>query len=127
MRLAEDVVPLLDKAGRQAEAETLFEQTFAALSAVLAEYPDSAFHRNNLAWVSARCHRRLDVALEHARRAVELSPTTASYTDTLAEVHFHRGDRDEAIRLARRAVELSPRYKPFQEQLERFQRAPLPQ
>lgn len=127
VRLAEDVVPLLDKAGRQAEAEILFEQTFTALSAVLDKYPDSAFHRNNLAWVSARCHRRLDVALEHARRAVELSPTTASYTDTLAEVHFHRGDRDEAIRLARRAIELSPRYKPFQEQLERFQRAPLPQ
>jgi tetratricopeptide (TPR) repeat protein len=126
VRLAEDLVPLLDKAHRREDADQLFDQTFASLSAIIADYPDSAFHRNNLAWVAARCHRRLDEALLHAQQAVKLAPDSASYLDTLAEVHFHRGNRDEAIRLSQQALQLSPRYKTFQEQLTRFQNESLP-
>lgn len=127
VRLAEELVPLLDRAQQRAEADKLFAETYDSMTRALAEYPNSAFHRNNIAWVAARCRRRLDEALEHARRATELSPESASYFDTLAEVHFQRGNREEAVKHSQRAVALSPRYKPFQTQLQRFQKDPLPQ
>lgn len=126
VRLAEELAPLLDQAQRRADADKLFNETFDSMSRVLTEYPNSAFHRNNMAWVAARCRRRLDEALEHASRAVELSPESASYFDTLAEVHFQRGNREEAVKNSQRAVSISPRYKPFQVQLHRFQNDPLP-
>ncbi|MFO0901943.1 MAG: BTAD domain-containing putative transcriptional regulator [Pirellulales bacterium] len=127
VRLAEDLTPLLLAAGRREQADQLFEKTYASLSSVIDVYPESAFHRNNLAWMAARCHRRLDKALEHAQEAVRLQPDNPSYIDTLAEVHFHRGNREEAIRFEESAVKLSPRVKTYQTQLETFRSKPLPQ
>ena len=126
VRLAEDLVPLLANAGRQEQAQRLFDKSFASLSSVLDVYPESAFHRNNLAWMAARCHRQLDKALEHAREAVRLQPENPSYIDTLAEVHFHLGNREEAIRLEESAIKLSPRVKTYQKQLETFRAQPIP-
>jgi tetratricopeptide (TPR) repeat protein len=71
--------------------------------------------------MSAKCSRRLEEALKHAQKAVELSPDKAAYVDTLAEVHFQRGDRDEAIRHIRRCIELEPDSQYFHEQLTRFE------
>jgi tetratricopeptide (TPR) repeat protein len=82
---------------------------------------------NNLAWLFARCHRRLDDALQHALRAVELDPDNAAYLDTLAEAHFHLGDRDAAVRHSRLAVQRRPQDTTLQEQLRRFEQAPLPE
>ena len=72
-------------------------------------------------------HRRLDDALQHALRAVELDPDHAAYLDTLAEAHFHLGDRDAAVRHSRRAAERRPQDTTLQEQLRRFEQAPLPE
>jgi tetratricopeptide (TPR) repeat protein len=126
VRLAEDVVPLLDKAGRRDEAEQLFKRQCEGLEKAIRAYPENAFHFNNLAWLQARCHRQLDEALQHAQRAVALQPETASYLDTLAEVHFHRGNREEAVRLSKQAVAMAPRMRTLREQLARFERAELP-
>ena len=125
VRLAEDLVPLLEKADQKELAQQLFDRSYASLAKVIEVYPESAFHRNNLAWLSARCRRQLDQALAHAQEAVRLQPENPSYLDTLAEVHFQRGDREQAIRWSQAAVKLSPRYKAFQDQLARFQTAPL--
>jgi tetratricopeptide (TPR) repeat protein len=105
----------------------LFGKVFTAISDQLQRYPRSALLHNNLAWVSARCHRRLDNALQHALRAVELDPDNAAYLDTLAEAHFHLGDRDAAVRHSRRAVELQPQDATLKEQFRRFEQAPLPE
>ena len=129
VRLAEDLVPLIREAGGDEAnklATELFDRQFKLLDAVVQRYPDGAFHRNNLAWLAARCHEHLDEALAHAERAVKLAPDNPSYIDTLAEVHFHRGNRDEALKLERRAVEMAPKNKTFREQLARFESAPLP-
>ncbi len=68
----------------------------------------------------------MNEALDHAEKAVQLSPQNAGHLDTLAEVHFRRGDRDAAIRHARRAIELDPLNDTFKNQLNRFKNDPLP-
>jgi len=123
MRLAETMVPELDKAGRRQAADELLEKVCERVQHVCDLFPESAGHHNNLAWGSAKCGRRLDEAFEHARQAVRLAPENAAYLDTLAEVHFQRGDRDEAIRLIRRCIEMEPENQHFREQLVRFRAA----
>jgi tetratricopeptide (TPR) repeat protein len=115
------VVPELEKAGRKAEADALFQRAAALHEDLCREFPRSAGHHNDLAWLAASLDRELDKALAHARRAVELEPDRAAYLDTLAEVHFRRGDRDEAARLMKRCIELDPKNDYFRKQLDRFQ------
>jgi tetratricopeptide (TPR) repeat protein len=124
--VAEDLVPLLEKAARRPQAEALFERLHTAFRQRLEQYPQCALLHNNLAWLSARCHRRLAEALQHARQANELVPNNAAYLDTLAEAQFRLGDRDAAIRHSRRAVQLRPQDESLKKQLARFERDPLP-
>ena len=118
--LVEAAIPLLVRAGRTAEADELFVQAYAAYDQVCLAFPHSAVHHNRLAWLAARCDKRLDDALEHAEKAVELDPAESTYIDTLAEVHFRRGDVERAISLEEKALELAPENEHFQEQLRRF-------
>ena len=121
IELPEDFIPQLDKLGRKKDADVLFEKPYGLTLEMCEDYPKVATHHNNLAWLAARCGRKLDEALTHANRAVKLRPDSAAYLDTLAEVHFQRGDRAEAIRLAKKCLELEPEGSHFKEQLERFE------
>ena len=91
------------------------------------------FHhpRNQAAWLSACCRRDLDRALADARKAVELAPDSAGYHDTLAEVLFQLGKKDEAAAEQKKAIALSPAREYFKKQLKRIQagdpRAPRPE
>jgi tetratricopeptide (TPR) repeat protein len=120
------VVPELEQAGRKAEAEALFQRTAALHEDLCREFPRSAGHHNDLAWLAASLNRDLDKALAHAQRAVELEPDRAAYLDTLAEVRFRQGDRAEAGRLMQRSIELDPTNDYFRKQLDRFQAKPAP-
>jgi len=125
-RLAEDLVPMLDRAGQREDADKLAAQLLEHHRRLCAKYPRSAFLHNHLAWTAAHCHRHLDEALAHAERAVQLAPHHGGYVDTLAEVHFRLGDRSTAVRLSEQAVKLHPFDRALQDQHERFRRAPLP-
>ena len=118
-------VPDLEKHGRKKEADEVFGQVFRHYDQVCRAYPKSAQHHNSLAWLAVCCRRQLDAALEHARKAVELAPDTASYLDTLAEIHYQRGDKAEALRLMKKCIELDPRNDYFPKQVKRF-KAPGP-
>jgi tetratricopeptide (TPR) repeat protein len=72
--------------------------------------------------MAARLGRKLDEALAHAQRATALAPDKAAYLDTLAEVHFRRGEPQKAVELARRCIELEPEREFYREQLERFEK-----
>jgi len=126
VRLAEHLVPAFERAKRPDDANAIFQLTYEYFERTIRDYPRSAEHHNNLAWLSARCHRRLDEALGMARKAVELAPREANYLDTLAEVLFHQGHREEAVKQSQRCTELAPREATFRRQLERFQNEPLP-
>jgi tetratricopeptide (TPR) repeat protein len=121
--LLEKALPKLIEAGYAAEAERLFSEGYATYEAVTQDFPASARHHNALAWLAARCDRRLDDALLHAREAVRLAPDRPANLDTLAEVHFRLGNQREALAWESKAVEQEPRNPHFQQQLRRFQQA----
>ena len=73
-----------------------------------------------MAWLMVRCHQPLDEALRHARRAVELEPENSGFLDTLAEIHFQRGDQEKAVAAMERCKQLRPGYSYFRKQLLRF-------
>jgi tetratricopeptide (TPR) repeat protein len=124
------LVPELEKRGRKTEADTLFNRCYEPHTRLCAEYPNSAWAHNSLAWLCASTRRKLDEAMEHANRAVALEPTNAGFHDTLAETHFQRGDKTQAITAARKAIALNPKRTYFAKQLKRIEagdpKAPLP-
>jgi tetratricopeptide (TPR) repeat protein len=120
--LAIALCPELSRSGQAAEAEGLYRRMFERHKKVSLEYPRSAELHNNLAWLAVRCHRNLDEALAHARRAVELSPEHPEFIDTLAEAQFQSGDRSQAIENARRCVRLDPHREYYKKQLTRMEK-----
>jgi hypothetical protein len=53
---------------------------------------------------------------------MELAPDNPNYIDTVAEVHYARGEHAKAVAAQRRAVELSP-LPMFRERLAKFEAA----
>jgi tetratricopeptide (TPR) repeat protein len=116
-----ELVRALDRAKRKADADRLFDDTFTRLAKGCKSTPKAAGCHNRLAWLGSRCGRRLDTALEHARTATTLTPSSAGYLDTLAEVHFQRGDQTEALAAMKRAIKLAPGQAYFARQLRRME------
>jgi tetratricopeptide (TPR) repeat protein len=115
------LVPLLDKAGKKAEADKLYRTALEKLEAVLKDFPESPLMFNQAAWLAACCRRDADNAVKWARRAVELSPKTSAYQDTLAEALFQAGKKDDALAAIKRAIELDPKRRYYKEQLKRIE------
>lgn len=125
VRLIEEFLPKLVKAGQKDAADLLFEQAFAVHKQIADEFPSSATYLNNAAWLAARSQRRLDEALPLVQKAIELAPAEAAYQDTLAEVHFQLGNREAAAAAAQKSVELAPGNKLFAKRLKHFQEGEL--
>jgi hypothetical protein len=119
--VVEQVTPVLIAAGQKDAAEKLFADVFKQYEELCREFPSSPRFHNELAWLAARNDRRLDEGLTHAQECVRLRPDAPGYVDTLAEVHFHRGDREKAVELAKQNLAREPNNKHFQEQLKRFE------
>jgi tetratricopeptide (TPR) repeat protein len=119
------MVPDLDKRGRTKDADELFAAAWAAYEKVLAEYPDSAWARNSLAGIGANCRRKLDESLTHATAAVAADPTSAGYRETLAEVHFRRGERDKAFEVMTKLAAEDPTNRLYKRQLVRYRSGAL--
>ncbi len=67
-------------------------------------------------------HRNLDLALELARRGVELTESKdANIVDTLARAHYEKGDLKEAIKLQRKAVAIDGENEQLGETLEKYE------
>jgi predicted Zn-dependent protease len=75
--------------------------------------------------METRCGRRLEDALSHAKRGVELEPSNTAILDTLAETYFRQGDRAKAVEAMKKCAELEPRVQRHRIQIKRFQDAPL--
>jgi tetratricopeptide (TPR) repeat protein len=74
---------------------------------------------NQLAWDYLQ-QGKADSALPLARMAVQLCPGKAPFLDTLSEILFKQGDRDEALKLMEKAAALDSKYR---SRLTEFQRA----
>jgi tetratricopeptide (TPR) repeat protein len=112
----------LDKLGRKKEADELFQIAFKALRERCRRDPKDAVMRNTLAWVCAVSARELDAALTYAKEATKLRPNDSSLLDTLAEVHFQRGEFDKARQAALDALKASPGRAFIQKRLLDFSR-----
>ncbi len=118
--LVSGLVPELDKQGKKAEADELYSRARAAYRKVLAAYPESAYARNALASLGASCRRDLDESLDHAKQAVAAEPKSKSFRETLAEVHFRRGERNEALDNMTKLADADPRNRLYRRQLVRY-------
>ena len=112
-----------EKASARDRAEPLYAVMHQRYADACEEFPASAFAHNGLAWLNVKTNHDLEEALIHAKRAVELMPDDAAPIDTLALVHFRRGEHDEAMRHARRCVELLPGSTHARTQLREFEQA----
>jgi hypothetical protein len=115
------LVPELAKHGKSAEADSLYKRAAQAYEDLCAAHPTSDYGHNSAAWLAACCRRDLDAALKHAEKATQLSPKYAGYRDTLAEVHFQRGDKARAIALMKECRQMEPKNQYFAKQLQRFE------
>lgn len=120
IEMAVECVPLLRAAGRVDEADIIFSRLEATMLAHLEKWPNDATSLNNLAWMYAKCDAKLDAALELSQKATALSPVSAVFLDTLAEVQYHRGDSELAIESMRGCIKLDPRDSHYRENLLRF-------
>jgi hypothetical protein len=116
-----EMVPVFDGQKRNKDADELFAGVFAVYESIIRDFPKHATAYNQAAWMAACCRRSLDKGLNYARKAVELSPKTAGYHDTLAEVLFQLGKKDEAIAAQKQAVALAPSRAYFRKQLKRME------
>lgn len=119
-------VSTLEAAGQSDAATETYQSMWQALTQQCDKYPRSAILHNHTAWLAARCRRDLDMALHHAQRATALTPDKPAFLDTLAEVHFQRGDRETAVRIAKTVLEIAPQNKKFKRRLQHFEHDELP-
>jgi tetratricopeptide (TPR) repeat protein len=119
------VVAELDRLGRRKEADELFAQVWGTFRKLAEENPESGWAHHSAAWLAAGCRRELDAAFDHAKKAAELDPELKAHQEGLAEVHFRRGDRDQAVGLMKELTAVDRRNHHFRRQLERYQSAPF--
>ncbi|HWE38704.1 MAG TPA: hypothetical protein VG406_19305 [Isosphaeraceae bacterium] len=98
----DEVVALLDRAGRGAEAEALRSRLEAAYEAAIARSPNHTRLLNNLAWALARrpgrSSRDSARAVTLAERAVALGPTAGAAWNTLDVARYRAGDWAGALK-----------------------------
>ncbi len=114
------MVPELDRLGRKKEADELFGRVWGSYKQVLSDYPNSPWARNGLAVLGANCRRELDASLTYAKEAVASDPKLTTFRETLAEVHFRRGERDQAVELMSTLASEDPRSHFYRRQLVRY-------
>jgi hypothetical protein len=128
---AEFLVPVLEQRGQKAEADRLYRAPADVLDKLCSDYPQSAAFKNSRAWLAVRCRRDLPLAIDLAKKAVALSPGTATYHETLAEACFQAADKAGALAAIGTAIELDPRSRYFTLQKVRMEagdaKAPLPE
>jgi hypothetical protein len=125
VELAIKIVPDLEKLGKKKEADAVYETVRGSFEKLIKDYPNSGYARNSAAWVMANCRRDLGEALKHAQKATELEPKNSGYLDTLAEVHFRKGDREQALAVMKKCAEIDPKNGYFRKQLQRFAKEPI--
>ena len=108
--------------------QKLYAEAIQHYEAALELKPDFAPAHNNLAWLLATAadpaFRNPQQALEHAKRAVELSGgKEATFIDTLAEALYVNRDYQRAVEVETRALQLDPNDEEFLEHMERYRKA----
>jgi tetratricopeptide (TPR) repeat protein len=129
--LADDFFPVLKKLGLKSELAKYFEVSWAKIAASIQRYPGADNPRNTAAWLAGRAGMRLSEAENYLKVALARNPGQPAYLDTMAELHFAKGDREAALKSSREAIQFYPQiFSPYdlmiRRQHERFLHAPIP-
>ena len=129
--LADDFFPLVRKAGLDKELDRWFAASWARMTSVLARFPDCDNSKNTAGWLASRAGKKLAEAEKYLSSALARNPDQAAYLDTMAELHFAKGDRKGAVEWSGRALMHYPLTdRPYdamiRKQHERFLNDPLP-
>ena len=119
--LGDEITTLLDKYDQGELADQMLDKVVAHYQQQLGHFPDCSMYHNNLAWVCAKSKRRLELAMEHAKKAIALTPNHPTYMDTMAEVAWQMGKKAEAIKIIKKCIELDPTYQHYRDQLAKFE------
>jgi tetratricopeptide (TPR) repeat protein len=94
----------------------------ATYEEALTRLPENASMMNSYAWYifQNRVNDYYERGIEVARKAVALEPEADSIWDTLGQLLFAAGYKEEAIAAMQRAVELAPDETSYQENLKRY-------
>jgi uncharacterized Ntn-hydrolase superfamily protein len=110
-------------AGDLRQANLEYTRTIDLYHKAIEARPGEVDFKLALAWFYVNHKFNLDEALVLATAARDHEPGSWRTVDTLAEVHFARGDLDGARELARQALALAPELAYLQRQFERFEHA----
>ncbi|MDD5089445.1 MAG: tetratricopeptide repeat protein [Candidatus Wallbacteria bacterium] len=84
------------------------DQCLAAYETLLGLDPGNPRYYNDLGYLLADNGRELEKALELCRKAVQMSPQSGPYLDSLAWTHYKLGQFDQAGKIIAMAVENEP-------------------
>ena len=124
--LADYFFPSLLESGFPDLHDELFETSWRILMDSLKRFPDSDNTMNTAGWFASRSVRRLDEAKVLQQRALEIHPRSPAYLDTMGEIYFAMGNREEAVRWGTLAVRFMPNDAMIIRQFERFRYGDFP-
>ena len=78
---------------------------------------DSAAAHNNLGFLYTMSNVKLDVALEHCKKAVSLDPNNPVYLDSLGCAYYKNRDIKKSLETLRKAYSMNPELKEVHEHL----------
>jgi len=119
IRLGDDALA----AGRREVADREYSQVIHLYRAAIAASPKDPPLTNGLAWFYVRHRVNLDEAFRLAEEARRLDPASWEIVDTLAEIHFARGQLHQAHEHAIKALQMDPDNAYLKHQEERFRAA----
>ncbi len=117
---SEEQLPLMRLAGMKQIADTVLDQIMDAGMVYAERFSYDAMTCNNVAWVAAKNERRLNDALELATLAVRAEPESTTYRDTLAEILFLLGRKEEALQIEQACLLDDPDQWHLHEQIKKF-------
>lgn len=124
--LANDFFPLVRDLGLVELHDQLFAKSARYAREIIAHYPKDDNALNNFAWMASRANRRLDEAEEYLKKALEMTPRSAAYLDTMGEIFFARRNRLEALRWSEMSLGYEMSDVKLQSQNRRFRNGDFP-
>ena len=112
---------LYESQGDQAAAKRERSRIGEALQRTLAMEDADSGTLNALAWYCATADMYLEESLQAAQRAVKKEPDSTAILDTLAEVYFRLGRKDDALATINRAIAIDPEDNYLKSQRDRFE------
>ncbi|MHC4399830.1 MAG: hypothetical protein ACYTG0_09130, partial [Planctomycetota bacterium] len=105
------------------ETLQLIDKATELLRQLIQQFPNHPSPYNQLAWLVGNTEGDQDEALRRSRKAVDLSPESGAFLDTLAHVYFARGELDKAVETQTKAAQYLPHSVMIDRKLRVFQAA----